>query len=607
MKDFEQRRDVSRVEQSTTRGEPTVPGAPESPSTHPRVAALQAMGARLNQGPRVVAQAKLASSLGGRSPDAPIQRVGGEKFGLRVEAAAHDSEGHQRLRAIHAEYKQAVRNGKRNALAAFGGHEDDIAAQTAYSQELANAELTPEGLVARLGDDEAFSVAGDVISYQGAPLANILRGGAAYALTTPAGGGVANIYKKHTLDGLSAKDYVRVHGSMLRRRAWRGITPPERKALKEGRALTPINQGHVTEGQLGYNFDDSTGAPTERVRNEAEGKVSDLEWLNSHAHTALRNIPNDPRLLSFLQTRKGVGKLLSARSTPGDITSNHGVGFSGYGEVEIDLARVPEANFLHHYKDQPFDANELAGLVRKRTPSGPLEWETARANETVLRNRELVLSAIPNAAVRDLKEAPSRTAYEAEFERTYLPYYQEAYQAVVSEQTGLEEPAPRPAHDDIPYIQDHYTELQARTDGAYVARAAKQLGGRDAGERVDYIVAWRRAYVRAWKQAYESVAWDAVEVDEEGNASEVVVPEPPEPLRVEPGLGAGAGMTDGSDAGTRDGAEAARAGPSSSSSESKQQERKSQGGDDRDTDTSKSRGKKPAARGGKGRKKGNRT
>ncbi|NVJ21297.1 hypothetical protein HUW62_08715 [Myxococcus sp. AM011] len=603
MKAFEQQGDVSRVEQATTRDERTDTGAPESPSTHPRVAALQAMGARLNQGPRVVAQAKLASSLGGRSPTAPIQRVGGAKFGLGVEAAARESTGHQRLRELYAEYKQEVRTGKQNALTAFGGHEGDIDAQTTYSQALANAELTPEGLKSRLGDDEAFSVEGDVISYQGAPLANILRGGAAYALTTPAAGGVANIYKKHTLEGLSAKDYVRVRGSMLRRKAWRGITPPERKDLKEGRALTPINRGHVTEGQLGYNFDDSTGAPTERVWNQAEGKVSDLEWLNNHAHTALQAIPNNPRLLSFLQTRKGVGKLLSARSTPGDITSNHGVGFSGYGEVEIDLARVPVANFFHHYKDQPFGANELAGLVRRREPSGPLQWETERANETVLRNRELVLSAIPNAAVTDLREAPSRTAYEAEFDRAYIPYYQETYKEAVSEATGLEEPAPRPAHDAIPYIQDHFTQMQARTDGGYVAREARQRGGADARQRVAYIVAWRKAYGSAWKQAYENAAWEAVVVDEEGNAPEVEVPKPPEPLQVEAGLGAVAGLADGGAAGTRDGEEAARAGPSSSSSESKQQDE-----DDRDTDAPKSKPNKPAARAGKRKKKkGDRT
>ncbi|NTX39813.1 hypothetical protein HUA78_35790 [Myxococcus sp. CA033] len=600
MKSFEPRRDVPMVEQVTSRDE-RMEGV-----AHPRVAALQALGARLNQGPRVVAQAKLAASLGGRSPNAPIQRVGGAKFGLRVADAARESAGHQRLREIHAAYKEEVKAGKAAAVADFDGHEDEIEAQTAYSHALENAELTPQGLVTRLGGDEDFSVAGDVISYQGAPLANILRGNAAYLLATPAAHGVANIYKKHTLEGPSDRDYVRVRGRMLRRQAWRGITPPERKALKEGRALTPMNRGHLTEGRLGYNFDASTGAPTPRVRNVGEGKVSDLEWLNTHANTQLDEIPNEPRLLSFLQTRKGVGKLLSARSTPGDITSNHGVGFSGYGEVEIDLARVPVANFVHHYKDEPFDADELAGQVGRNHPSGPLRWETDRANETVLRNREIVLSEIPRAAVTNLTDTPARQAYEAEFALTYTRYFQEKYREVVFEETELDEPAPIPAPDAIPYIEDHYTQLQARTDGAHLIREASTRGSADAAERVAYINAWRKSYVIAWKRAYEEAAWESAVYDDEGNTAEIVVPEPRLPDHVGDGLGEAAGLSAGGADGILDGAAATRSGPaSSSSSEQKQQSRGGQGEDDSDTDEPKVVDKRSTrkSKGGKREKK----
>ncbi|MCP3102663.1 hypothetical protein LZ198_27685 [Myxococcus sp. K15C18031901] len=606
MKSFEQRRDGPGGEHSGQGAQRTGSGASSAPSSHPRVAALQALGERLNQGPRVVAQAKRAASLGSRAPDAPIQRVGGAKFGLRVEDAARDSEGHQHLRQVHAAYKAEIQDLKVAAAGAFAGHEGDRDAQTAYSDALRAAELTPQGLTERLADIEGFAVADDgAISFQGVPVANILEGDAAYSLVAPAANGLANVYKKHTLEGLSDTDYVRVRGSMLRRKAWRGITPPERKALKEGRPLRPLNAGRRTEGRLGYNFDASTGAPEERVRNVEAGRVSDLEWLNRHANTELDAIPDDPRLLSFLQTRKGVGKLLSARSTPGDITSNHGVGFSGYGEVEFDLARVPAANILHHYKDAPFRAAELAALVGQDVVPHDLPWETDRANETVLRNRELVLSEIPHAAVTGLEDTDDRKAYEAQFTQDYLRYYEEAYQDVVGEHTGLIESPPAPGPEDIPFIPDHYSALQARTDGAYLIAEARQRATQLAHTRVEYVEAWRASYANAWKRGWEDAAW---ELPENAEASSLDVPTPVIPEQTGEGFGDVDGAHDGGAEGYAAGEAAARSGPASSSSESKRQESdedQSGHGDDepapdkRPSNKKKGRDKKSAGKGGK--------
>nr|BDT33034.1 hypothetical protein MFMH1_27030 [Myxococcus sp. MH1] len=550
MKSFESRRAVLSSEKTEGRVAP-VPAAPTS-----REAALQRMEARLNQSPRVVAQAKLSASLSGRDASAPIQRVGGPKFGLRPAEGADGSEGLVRLTAAYAAYKEQVRNQKQMARAAFTGHEGDHGAQTVYSQALAAAELTSEGLMGALG--EGFTRGEDgLISHGGIAVASLLTGDDAYEEVEEEG--LAQpVYKKHTLEGLSGKDYVRVHGAYLRRMAYRGITPPERKAYQEGEALRPLNDGPDArvQGQMGYTFKES-GVAKERSRKPQPGdddkeRQTDLEWAQSHFNDELESFEDDEQLLSFLQTRKGVGKLLSARSTKKPITSNAGKGFSGFGEVTIDLARVPPEWIFHHYAEGGFDAGALAGLLGKDHVPGALRWEVDRANETVLRNREIVLAGIPREAVTRLKDVPSREAYDQEFRRLYAPHYREAYEALVEEATGFQEPAPEPEH--IPSPQDHFTQLQARSD-LNVAQARAEGRG-DARARIDYIDQFLKSYPHAWTQAYEDT------LSEEGDWERFDYPEAPKaprPVSV-PSMGEepDAGVA-GKDQGAVDGAAAARA------------------------------------------------
>ncbi|MFY1825763.1 hypothetical protein ACN47A_07610 [Myxococcus fulvus] len=551
MKSFDSRRAVLPSEGTAGRLAP-VSVAPTS-----REAALQRMESRLNQSPRVVAQAKLSASLAGRDASAPIQRVGGPKFGLRRAEGAEGSQGLLRLSAAHAAYKEQVRNQKKAARDAFTGHEGDHEAQKVYSQALAAAELSPEGLMRALGAGFALGADG-LISHGETAVASLLTGDDAYAEVEEEG--LAQpVYKKRTLEGLSGKDYVRVHGAYLRRMAYRGITPPERKAYQEGEALRPLNDGHEArvQGQMGYTFETS-GETKERSRephpgDEDKERQTDLEWAQSHFNDKLKSIEDDPTLLSFLQTRKGVGKLLSARSTKKPITSNAGKEFAGFGEVEIDLARVPPEWIYHHYAEGGFDAKALAGPLGKKHVPGALSWETDRANETVLRNREVVLAGIPREAVTKLKDAPSREAYDQEFRRRYVPYYQEAYQASVEGETGFLEPAPEPEH--IPSPQDHYTQLQARSD-VNVARA-KTEGLRDSRERIAYIQQFLMAYPYAWTEAYGdtlSVDGDWERFDYPGELPNAPTPVSVPSMSVEPDAGAA-----GRNQGAADGEVAAKA------------------------------------------------
>jgi hypothetical protein len=276
---------------------------------------------------------------------------------------------------------------------------------------------------------------------------------------------------------------------------------------------------------LGHRFDDATGVASDRIRDESKGKITDLEWLNDHAGTKLEQTPDDPISLAFLQVRKGVGKAFSASSTSKAITSNHGAGFAGFGRIKIDLARVPQANVLHHYKANPLDANTLNQNVGRRgSATGKLQWETDRANETVLRNREIVLSEIPHAAVIGLEDSRSRSAYEQEFQRKYIAVYQDEYAAQMRN-ARLDDLPGIPS--EFPWVEDHFTELQARIDfRPDVARANARA---DAAPRVQFAEDFREAYTRGWKAGYEEKAWDSSYViDNYTSVSQIDVPTAPE-------------------------------------------------------------------------------
>ncbi|PJJ61209.1 eCIS core domain-containing protein [Hymenobacter chitinivorans] len=479
----------------------------------------------------------------------PVQCVGGKKFGLQVTGATDNvtvAEGLVRLKQVQADYKREIKEAKQAAALTFsGGDQADVTRQTEYSTALAAAEMTPEGLIDKLAG--GLTVDNDIISYQGQEVARIRRGAAAYHVSTPAAGGVAAVYKRHTLNGPSANEFVDVGGEKLRRYAWRGITPPERAAFRANTPLRPMNSGRETQGQIGYNFDDRTGRPIERTRSGTS--VTDLEWLNSHAGTALGAVPMDQRLLAFMQTRKGVGKLLSATSTPKPITSNHGASFAGYGRIKVDLARVPTINITHHYKQPAFTAGALSTTVgRPGNIHHRLDWETNRANETVLRNRELLLSEIPSAAVAELQDTPERQAYEQEFSRLYTSKFKELYRQVVqnSELDFGAIVAPDPAV--IPYREDHYSIVQARTDIdvptiTEEARVAAQ-------PLLEYGEAYNTSYADGWTAGYEDAAWESTYVaTHAADVTAINVPEAPDPGSIPTGAGRRAGQNDGRAAG----------------------------------------------------------
>ncbi len=487
-----------------------------------------------------------------------VQCVGGPKFGLQPtgdNANAVVQEGLDRLRAVQAAYKTAVRQAKAQARLTFeGGDMGDLARQQVYTQALAAAEMTPEGLFARL--DQGLAHQGDAIQYQGVEIAQVRRGAAAYVQHQAAdpATGTAAIFKLHTLDGPGAGEYVQVGGDMLRRYAYRGITPPERAALRAGTPLRPMNRGQETQGRMGFKFEDS-GEAVER--EHGPDKPTDLEWLNSKIdpHHQQAAVPANPQVLSFIQTRKGAGKLLSATSTPKPITSNAGASFAGFGRVRVDLARVPVVNIRHHYKQAPFTAAGVRQAGNLGPHAGALAWEVDRANETVKRNREIVLSEIPAAAVAHLEDTPDRAAYEAEFQARYIPRFNDGYEAAIQDADMNLGPAVPPAPATFPWREDHYTAMQARVD--FLPAVAIANGRAAAAPRIQF----GRAYLDAYKEAYERAFEDGAFQSPFYNALPLkrlqdfqpVVPKAPAVALIPPGVTAAAGSAAGNADGQADG------------------------------------------------------
>ena len=331
---------------------------------------------------------------GRSSPGPTVQRVGGSKFGLRPAEGAN-AEDLATLTRVMAEYKAAVTLAKTTAAAAFRGHEADTAAQSTYAQALIAAELTPQGLTARL-QDSALRVTSNaskclVTTRDGAVVAEVLRDARAYVPATGAAAGVAATYHKQTIAGPTAKEYVQIQGRMLRKVAYRGITPIEIDQIKLGGTVKPLytSPEDMAAGQAGMHFEEGLG----RYRDASN---NDLAFLREFADVNAIG----PEMYAFAQARKGVGKFFSLRSTPKDITSNHGAGFSSCGEIELDLAKVPESAFVFHYAGNAaatLESGIEGGLVTKPRR---LASELKRARESLARNREIILSEYPAAAVR---------------------------------------------------------------------------------------------------------------------------------------------------------------------------------------------------------------
>lgn len=367
------------------------------------------MGSRALGASRSPAPTQLVRRVSGGSAGIAVQCVGGPKFGLKAQGDAEDGdvkEGLGQLKKVMADYKKEVKDAKGQATDDFkGGDKANVGRQTTYSEQLRTTEVTSAGLLGKL--PEGFTHADGVISFRGKPVAQVLEGDLAYEkISDGRGEGYSPIYKRHTLDGHSDKEYVSFGGQHLRRKAYRGITPPERTAHGKGEDLKPLNSASIKTPSRGYNFNKSTGKPVKRRWDKKKKRLhqTDLEWLQESAQTpGLTEVPEDKRLQAFVQTRKGVNKAFSATSTPKSITSNHGAEFTDHGNITIDLAEVPTANILHHYRSPDFTEDDISTRLGGSGPKNRLAEESRRANESIRRNRELVLTSIPHGAVTELK------------------------------------------------------------------------------------------------------------------------------------------------------------------------------------------------------------
>jgi hypothetical protein len=340
-----------------------------------------------------------------------VQRVGGRKFGLKVSdvalaTQAIHTEGLEKLKVVRAAYKQRVKSAKEMAHAAYALNKGSPAKQATYTEALKQAEMTPAGLIEEWLKLDQCTFVEPGFFFRNVEIATVKTGNDQYFVATPAAAGVADIYKRHTLEGPSADEYVDFGGEKLRRMAYRGITPPEAADLADVNKaeLTPLNFGKRT-GNKPPKYDDAG-------KKKKSTKDSDLTWLRGATGAAdLAQTPDDPKSLAFLQTRMGAGKLFSGTSTPKAIASNQGDSFNRFGQVQIDLARVPQASVLHHYKSAAFTPAAIQhALGLGGAPSQKLIGEAARANESVVRNREVILGKIPKAAVTLLPKVAAAAA-----------------------------------------------------------------------------------------------------------------------------------------------------------------------------------------------------
>jgi hypothetical protein len=482
---------------------------------------------------------------------AAVQRVGGQKFGLERTGGATDivNQGIAALKRVQAAYKAAVKLAKDTATQQFeAGDKGNIARQTQYTQALAAAEMSPEGLLGKLATEPGLTHAGDVISFQGTEIAQIKRGADSYTVSAQATHDTAAIYKRHTLDGPSDKEFVDVGGAKLRRYAYRGITPEERAAYKSNAPLKPDKADKASAAKKRSH--DPSG-----VAKKTKPKESDLTWLKNKSGMALPQVPNDPEVQSFLQIRKGVGKFLSATSTAKQIASNQGEAFTGFGNVKIDLAKVPAANIMHHYKRAPFASADLMTKLGNPHDGARLTNEAQRGNESVTRNRELVMTQIPRAAVASLTESPARITYEQAFKARYDVHYCAGYgEAVLAANLNFapQDPAALAAW---PWSEDHFTASQGTDDANAKEAVGKQAGTQAATGRIAFGTGYAQAYVQYYRQSYAAAAREAPSVQSRPDKDSLNIPVPNPAVGLVPvGEGAPAGAQSGQAAGEQAGA-----------------------------------------------------
>lgn len=384
-----------------------------------RVAATRqhAGGTAVNDDPALereadaMGQAALAGGLAPSARPAPppgqarpgvVQRVGAPKVAIRLAEGlpADDPLGVQ-LVQVFSTYRKQVRTGKRKAEADFTGHEKEFNAQTRFAKALASAEVDAAELTRRIRQTRQLEVTSGKVTGVGTEktkaVGEILQGNDAYRVDdgrTEAT--VQTIFRKFdagTEGGFKKlADYIRVQGRMLRRHAYRGITAHEIEQIDARGDVHPYFHDDTARSQSesGLHFEGAYGYQRERT----DAKL-DLAYLKSFA-----NVDSvAPSTFGFVHGRRGANKFFSLRSTPGDITSNHGASFSSFGEIKIDLAQVPESAFVFHYA-----GGGAAALSSGVDPTSVHDktlhnQEVQRARESVLRNREVILKSYPANAV----------------------------------------------------------------------------------------------------------------------------------------------------------------------------------------------------------------
>ncbi|MDT7837954.1 eCIS core domain-containing protein [Aquabacterium sp. OR-4] len=338
-----------------------------------------------------------------------VQRVGGTKIAIELDKATPaDDPLLATLVSVFTGYKKEIRDTKAKAKTAFKGQEASIDEQTKFSDALKAAEMDYAELVKRLTDTRAFKindkgvirrkVKAEGAQGQTTVIGRIHKGSAAFQKTADkADAVVQDVYRKFdpsTKDGLKDKtEYIQVQGRMLRRLAYRGITPLEIDQIEKGGTVNPLfhTAPDRAKAQSGMHFDGGFGN-----KRKANDDKLDLSYMRSFSKVTSIT----PEMHGFVHGRKGVGKFFSLRSTPADITSNHGASFSDFGEIELDLAMVPESDFVFHYADGGGSALQSGVAPSDVTDKTRHTKEVQRARESVLRNREVILKAYPAAAVR---------------------------------------------------------------------------------------------------------------------------------------------------------------------------------------------------------------
>ncbi len=396
-----------------------------------------------------------AHSLGSAGITGPqsqpvIQRVGGVKFGIREaeREGLRDSEAYQAFAQIVNTYKQEKKDEKAQATQRFNtGSTADTSRQDTYSDELHAAETNIVELKRRVNEHEALSVGDDNIvkdKSTNQEVARILTGNAAYAITKQVGtataelGQVQDVYRKHSLGGFTNKEYIEAQGRKVRRFAQRGITPPEKRQIRQGGDVLPVfhTLADRQQNQTGIHYPENRAAfprPATKLIGPPEARrrvnTGDLDFLHDVAgvRRSLTQIP--VAALPFVQERKGVSKSFSATATSAQITSNHGAGFGTFGSVTIDLAKVDPNDILEHYANKgtvPLSSGIPATDI---VDQAAMQREELRAGRTALRNREIHLSKYPaTAVVGGVQDSPGVAAYKGAYRTAYDNAYDDAYE-----------------------------------------------------------------------------------------------------------------------------------------------------------------------------------